>query len=68
MRGPRSRPPIRQTRQAHLAHEDAEAELKKLVPEDAKYATGHGVKAKRSKSGVISFELAEGEAGDAPRQ
>jgi hypothetical protein len=58
----------RQTRQAHLAHEDAKAELKKLVPEDAKYATGHGVTAKRSKSGAISFEQAEGEAGDAQVQ
>jgi hypothetical protein len=54
----------RQTRQAHSDHEDAKAELKKLVPEDAKEAFGHGVKAKRSKSGAISFELAE--AGDAP--
>ena len=54
----------RQTRQAHLDHEDAKVELKKLVPEDAKEAFGHGVKAKRSKSGAISFELAE--AGDAP--
>jgi len=54
----------RRTRQAHLDHEDAKAELKKLVPEDAKEAFGHGVKAKRSKSGAISFELAE--AGDAP--
>jgi hypothetical protein len=42
------------TRQAHLDHEDAKAELKKLVPEDAKEAFGHGVKAKRSKSGAIS--------------
>jgi predicted phage-related endonuclease len=54
----------RRTRQAHLDHEDAKVELKKLVPEDAKEAFGHGVKAKRSKSGAISFELAE--AGDAP--
>jgi predicted phage-related endonuclease len=54
----------RRTRQAHLDHEDAKAELKKLVPEDAKEAFGHGVRAKRSKSGAISFELAE--AGDAP--
>jgi predicted phage-related endonuclease len=54
----------RRTRQAHSDHEDAKAGLKKLVPEDAKEAFGHGVKAKRSKSGAISFELAE--AGDAP--
>ena len=56
----------RRTRQAHLEHEGAKAELKKLVPEDAREAFGHGVKAKRSKSGAISFELAE--AGDAPLQ
>jgi hypothetical protein len=47
------------TRQAHLEHEGANAELKKLVPEDAKEAFGHGIKAKRSKSGAISLELAE---------
>jgi predicted phage-related endonuclease len=52
----------RQTRSAHLAHEDAKTELKKLVPEDAKEATGGGLKAKRSKSGAISFELVEAEA------
>jgi hypothetical protein len=27
------------------------------MPEDAREATGHGVRAKRSKSGAISFEL-----------
>ena len=27
------------------------------MPEDAKEATGHGVRAKRSKSGAISFDL-----------
>jgi hypothetical protein len=50
----------RRTRDAHLEHEGAKAELKKLVPEDAKEAFGHGVKAKRSKSGAVSFELLEG--------
>jgi predicted phage-related endonuclease len=55
----------RQTRQAHLDHEGAKSELKKLVPEDAKEAFGHGVKAKRSKSGAISFELLVEEAGHA---
>jgi predicted phage-related endonuclease len=44
------------TREAHSNHEVAKAELKKLVPEDAKEAIGHGIKAKRSKSGAISFE------------
>jgi hypothetical protein len=29
---------------------------KKLMPEDAKEAIGHGIRAKRSKSGAISFE------------
>ena len=46
----------------------AKAELKKLVPEDAKEAIGHGVRAKRSKSGAISFDLHEPEAGDAALQ
>jgi predicted phage-related endonuclease len=47
-----------QTHQAHLEHEQAKAELKSLVPEDAKEAIGHGIRAKRSKSGAISFDLA----------
>ena len=38
-------------------HEAAKSELKKLMPEDAKEAAGHGVRAKRSKSGSISFQL-----------
>ncbi len=50
------------TRQAHLEHEQAKAELKSLVPEDAKEAVGHGVRAKRSKSGAISFDLATPES------
>jgi hypothetical protein len=29
------------------------SELKSLVPEDAKQAIGHGIRAKRSKSGAI---------------
>ena len=45
------------TRAAHQEHEQAKAELKSLMPEDAKEATGHGVRAKRSKSGAVSFEL-----------
>ena len=47
----------RNTRQAFLEHEHAKTELKGLVPEDAKEASGHGLRAKRSKSGAISFEL-----------
>jgi len=63
------------TRAAHLEHEQARAELKNLMPEDAKEAIGHGVRAKRSKSGAVSFDLifaddgrGHGEAGHAPVQ
>ena len=35
-------------------HENAKVELKRLVPDDAQQATGHGIRAKRSKSGAIS--------------
>ena len=45
------------TRQAAQDHERSKAELKALVPEDAKEASGHGVRAKRSKSGAISFDI-----------
>jgi hypothetical protein len=45
------------TREAHLEHERAKTELKGLMPEDAKEAIGHGVCAKRSKSGAVSFDL-----------
>ena len=51
------------TRDAHLEHEKAKAELKSLVPEDAQQAIGHGVRAKRSKSGAISFDLLKAEDG-----
>jgi predicted phage-related endonuclease len=50
---------FRQTRTAFLQHENAKAELKALMPEDAKEATGHGVRAKRSKSSAISFDILE---------
>ena len=42
------------TRDAHAEHEQAKAELKNLMPEEAKIAIGHGVRAKRSKSGATS--------------
>jgi predicted phage-related endonuclease len=45
------------TRPAYLEHEQARTELKTLMPEDAKEAIGHGIRAKRSKSGAISFDL-----------
>jgi predicted phage-related endonuclease len=57
-----------QTRAAYLEHDAAKAELKKLMPEDAKEAIGHGVRAKRSKSGAVSFDLLKEEAGDAALQ
>ena len=59
---------FRTTRDAFLEHEKAKTELKALMPEDAKEAFGHGVRAKRSKSGAISFELLELEASYAPVQ
>ena len=49
------------THPAFLEHERAKAELKSLVPEDAQQAIGHGVRAKRSKSGAITFELLKDE-------
>src|SRR2546426_6652620 len=53
---------FRDTRGAFLDHERAKSELKSLMPEDAKEAIGHGVRAKRSKSGAVSFDLLETEA------
>jgi hypothetical protein len=58
----------RKTRTAHQEHEGAKGELKKLVPEDAKEATGHGLRAKRSKSGAVSFDLVDAEVASAPLQ
>ena len=46
-----------QTRCAYIAHDNAKGELKALIPEDAREAFGHGVRAKRSKTGAISFDL-----------
>jgi predicted phage-related endonuclease len=48
---------FRNTREANLQHENAKAELKGLMPEYAKEAIGHGIRAKRSKSGAVSFDL-----------
>ena len=50
---------FRNTRQAFMDHERSKAELKALMPEDAKEAIGHGVRARRSKSGAISFDRLE---------
>jgi len=56
------------TRSAHLEHEQAKAELKSLVPDDAQQAIGHGIRAKLSKSGAISFDLPDAEGGHAAVQ
>jgi predicted phage-related endonuclease len=50
---------FRQSRPAFLQHENAKAEVKGLMPDDAKEAIGHGLRAKRSKSGAVSFDLLE---------
>jgi predicted phage-related endonuclease len=50
------------TRPAYLEHEARKAELKSLMPEDAKEAIGCGLRAKRSKSGAVSFDLLTNEA------
>jgi hypothetical protein len=54
---------FRRTHEAHLEHEKAKAELKGLMPQDAKEAVGHGIRAKRSKSGAVSFDLLIMEGG-----
>jgi predicted phage-related endonuclease len=48
---------FRSTRGPFLDHERAKGELKALIPEDAKEAIGHGVRAKRSKSGAIRLAV-----------
>ena len=57
---------FRLTRSGFLEHEKAKTELKRLMPEDVKEAFGHGVRAKRSKSGAVSFEVIDVEANRAP--
>jgi predicted phage-related endonuclease len=59
---------FRSTRGAFLDHERAKSELKALIPEDAKEAIGHGVRAKRSRSGAVSFDVLEREASRAAVQ
>jgi putative phage-type endonuclease len=59
---------FRSTRDAFVDHERARSELKALMPADAKEAIGHGVRAKRSKSGAVSFDVLETEASHAPVQ
>jgi len=56
------------TRAAHAEHETAKAELKLLVPEDAREAFGHGIRAKRSKSGAITIDVVANGGGHASLQ
>jgi hypothetical protein len=51
---------FRNTREAFLDHERSEAELKALMPEDAKEAIGHGIRPSarnRAPSALISWRL-----------
>jgi hypothetical protein len=54
---------FRNTRQAFVEHEKSKAELKGLMPEDAKEAFGHGVRAKRSKAGAVSLDVTDAAEG-----
>ena len=57
------------SRASYLEHENAKTELKALMPEDAKEAIGHGIRARRSKSGAVSFDVLSVEGGShAPLQ
>jgi predicted phage-related endonuclease len=56
------------TQAAHAEHEQAKAELKALMPKDAMQAIGHGLRAKRSKSGSVSFDLLAGKDNHAAGQ
>src|SRR5437867_351092 len=59
---------FRSTRSAFLDHEGAKSELKALIPEDAKEAIGHGLRANRSKPGAVGLDVLEGEAAHAAVQ
>jgi hypothetical protein len=59
---------FRRTRDAYLKHENAKTELKGLMPEDAEEAIGRGIRAKRSKSGAVSFDVLSFEGSHAPIQ
>ena len=56
------------THAAFREHEIAKSELKKLIPDDAREALGHGVRARRSKSGAVSFEIMQSETDHAALQ
>src|SRR6202165_4208598 len=56
------------TREAYVEHERAKTELKALLPEDVREGIGHGIRARRSKNGAVSFDVLETEAAHAPVQ
>lgn len=56
---------FRNTRTAYLEHKRAKSELKTLLPDDAKEAIGHCIRARRSKSGSVSFDVLEMESDHA---
>ena len=59
---------FKRTRAAHQEHEGVKADLKRLVPEQPTRRRGHGLRAKRSKSGAISFDLTDAETANASLQ
>lgn len=59
---------FRRTHAAAQEHDLSRAELKRLMPVDAKQAVGHGLRAKRSRSGAVSFDLLDAGPADAARQ
>ncbi len=60
MPGPNFAALFRNTRPAFIWTMNAsKAELKALMPDEAKEAIGHGIRAKRSKSGAVSFDVLE---------
>ena len=59
---------FRSTRAAYAEHENAKSELKALIPDDAREASGHGIRAKRSKSGAVSFDVVPVEAANVDQQ
>jgi predicted phage-related endonuclease len=59
---------FRTTRDAFLDHERAKSELKSLMPEDAKEAIGHGLRARRSRTGAVSFDILPNEVSHAQVQ
>jgi predicted phage-related endonuclease len=58
----------RRTHLAHTLHEIARSELKALVPGDAREAFGHGVRARRSRTGAVTLSPVTMEGAHVPLQ